>query len=106
MLDISDNYIKASSIEKLGDLLKNKSLKILKISDCNIDPDISDTFGDILKQRNFPTIEWLAYNYNEVSDPEEFVKLVKESLKGLKKLSIKDIIEEDDRDQIKEIFRD
>jgi hypothetical protein len=49
MIDISDNYIKASSIEKLGNLMKNKSLKILKISDCNIDPDISDTFGDILK---------------------------------------------------------
>lgn len=106
VLDVSDNYIREISIEKLGQVLRSKSLKILKISDCSIEPDISETFQEILKLQNFTTIEWLAYNYNEVSDPVDFIKIIKDSLKGLKKLSIKDIVDEDDREHIKELLKD
>lgn len=85
--------------------MKEKNLKILKISDCNIDPEISDQFQDLLKLTNFPNLEWLAYNYNEVNDSQEFLKSIKESLSGLKKLSIKDIVEEEDRSEIKKKFK-
>jgi Ran GTPase-activating protein (RanGAP) involved in mRNA processing and transport len=43
-LDISDNYIKEHSIEKLGLLMRSKQLKTLKISDCNIEPEITESF--------------------------------------------------------------
>jgi hypothetical protein len=49
ILDISDNSIKTIAIEKLGNLMKNKNLKVLKISDCNIGSDVTDIFGDILR---------------------------------------------------------
>ena len=46
----------------------------------------------------------MAYNYNEVNNPKEFIENVYKSLKGLKKLSIKDIVDEDDRKEIIDIL--
>lgn len=67
-------------MNSLGNLMKKKQLKVLKISDCNIDPEVSDLLLDIFKQSNFSSIEWLAYNYNEVSDPCEFLRNIRDSL--------------------------
>lgn len=36
-------------MNSLGNLMKKKQLKVLKISDCNIDPEVSDLLLDIFK---------------------------------------------------------
>lgn len=54
-------------------LLHNKNLQTLKISDCNIDSDLTELIFEWGRNKDEIHIEEFAYNYNDVSDKESLV---------------------------------
>ena len=67
---MSDNFLKHNSMHELVDLLHKKDLNTLKISDCNIGPDLTEVLMAWGERKDEILIEEFGYNYNEVDDHE------------------------------------
>lgn len=57
-------------MHELVDLLHKKDLNTLKISDCNIGPDLTEVLMAWGERKDDILIEEFGYNYNEVDDHE------------------------------------
>lgn len=88
---MSDNFLKKESIKELVELLHVKNLQILKISDCNIGPELTQLIFEFGNNKDEIHIEEFAYNYNEITNKEELVVFL-EKFPKLKKVAIKDIL--------------
>lgn len=76
-------------------LLNNKNLKTLKISDCNISEEDSEKLLDFISTNDL-SLEFLGYNYNEISSLENCLNCL-QKLPKLKKLEIKGIFEDEEQ---------
>lgn len=78
-LNVNDNWIKEKAIYKLANIIrKNKSLKKLNCSDCNIEGDSNKIIAQAVSDSGCPWEEFY-YQYNELGeeDPDVVLQLIR-----------------------------